>query len=90
MFFFFYGDFSILRNRDNNVSKFGNTDFRPLVGMIKISGMQNIHIPIRPLWTNPLSQINLQLSTMDNFLHTSVENSYITSEGLNPLQGFSF
>lgn len=28
------GDFSILRNRDNDVSRFGNTGFPPLMGEI--------------------------------------------------------
>lgn len=56
-----YCDFSILRNRDNNISKFGNTGFPLLVGkIIEISDMQSIHIQIRPLWTN--SYINFQLS----------------------------
>ena len=30
------GDFSILRNRDNYVSRFGNTDFPQLVGKIEL------------------------------------------------------
>lgn len=52
--FRFNSDFSILCNRENDISRSGNTGFPQLVGKNKISDMQSIQIKIRPSWTNSL------------------------------------